>query len=103
MTPEEFQTTYIQLISEWENECVEFKEAGNDYDTDKIGRYVSALANEANLRSVGAAWLVFGVRNKGREPVGTDYREDSSRLHGLKQQVHRTPDQVTVSAKSTKV
>jgi len=89
MTPEEFQTTYIQLISEWENECVEFKEAGNDYDTDKIGRYVSALANEANLRSVGAAWLVFGVRNKGREPVGTDYREDSSRLHGLKQQVHQ--------------
>jgi len=89
MTPEEFQTTYTQLVSEWENECVEFKEAGNEFDTDKIGRYVSALANEANLRTFGNAWLVFGVRNKTRKPVGTDYREDSFRLQGLKQQIHQ--------------
>ena len=35
------------LISNWENETIEFKEASKDYDTDKIGRYVSALSNEA--------------------------------------------------------
>ena len=27
------------LISNWEDETVEFKEANNDYDKDKIGRY----------------------------------------------------------------
>ena len=39
---------------------VEFKQAGNDYDTDKIGEYFSALANEANLRGVELAWLLHG-------------------------------------------
>lgn len=27
------------LIHTWENEVVEFKQAGNDYDTNKIGEY----------------------------------------------------------------
>jgi hypothetical protein len=34
-----------------EHELVEFKIADLDYNTDKIYRYVSALANEANLKS----------------------------------------------------
>jgi ATP-dependent DNA helicase RecG len=89
MSPFDFPKTLARLVSEWENECIEFKEASNDYDTDKIGRYVSALANEANLRARESAWLVFGVSNKTRKPVGTDYREDTARLHGLKQQIHQ--------------
>ena len=44
------------LISNWEDETVEFKEANNDYDKDKIGRYFSALSNEANLRNVQCGW-----------------------------------------------
>jgi ATP-dependent DNA helicase RecG len=32
-----------------ENEWVEFKEAKNDYSFDKLGRYFSALSNEAAL------------------------------------------------------
>ena len=75
------------LISNWENETIEFKEASKDYDTDKIGRYVSALSNEANLSECGSAWLVFGVRNKTREVVGSDYRTDPERLNGLKFQI----------------
>lgn len=35
------------LIVKWENEVIEFKLAGTDYKTDKIGEYFSALANEA--------------------------------------------------------
>ncbi|SDK78835.1 RNA-binding domain-containing protein [Billgrantia gudaonensis] len=75
------------LISTWENEIVEFKQAGNDYDTNKIGEYFSALSNEANLRGQERAWLVFGVSNKTRGVVGTNYREEPERMHGLKQQV----------------
>ena len=75
------------LIATWENEVVEFKQAGNDYDTDKIGEYFSALSNEANLRSADRAWLVFGISNKTRTVVGSDYRPEPERLHGLKNQI----------------
>lgn len=43
-----------------ENEVVEFKEAKNGYDLGKLGKYFSALCNEANLKCQSAAWLVFG-------------------------------------------
>ena len=76
-----------ELISGWENEVVEFKEAGKDFDTDKIGRYVCALSNEANLGGESSGWLVFGVKNKTRSVVGTDYRADPTRLNGIKAQV----------------
>lgn len=66
--------TLRDLIANWENEIIEFKRAGNDYDRDKIGRYFSALSNEANLKGVQHGWLVFGVDNKTCEIVGSDYR-----------------------------
>lgn len=83
------------LIATWENEVVEFKEASNDYDTDKIGRYFSALANEANLRDADAGWLVFGVNNKTRDVVGTSYRPERERLDGLKHQIAQGADPST--------
>lgn len=75
------------LIAAWENEVVEFKQANNDYSTDDIGKYFSALANEANLRGADAGWLVFGVNNKTRRIAGTDYRPQPQRLHTLKMQI----------------
>ncbi|MEH6561708.1 MAG: RNA-binding domain-containing protein, partial [Marinobacter sp.] len=80
------------LIHAWENEVVEFKEASKDYDTSKIGEYFSALSNEANLRGQERAWLVFGVSNKTRGVVGTNYRDEPERLHGLKQQVAQSTE-----------
>jgi ATP-dependent DNA helicase RecG len=76
-----------ELIATWENEVVEFKQANNDYDTDKIGEYFSALSNEANLRGAERAWLVFGVNNKSRSVVGSDYRLEPERLQSLKNQI----------------
>ena len=35
----EMEILLYDLIKNWEDEVVEFKEAGNDYDKDKIGRY----------------------------------------------------------------
>lgn len=81
-----------ELIAAWENEVVEFKQAGNDYDTDRIGEYFSALCNEANLRGAERAWLVFGVNNKTRSVVGSDYRPESERLQGLKSQVAQSTE-----------
>ncbi len=81
------QTLLEQLIAQWESEVAEFKQASKDYDTDKIGHYFSALANEANLRGQDCAWLVFGVHNKTRTVVGSAYRSDPERLQSLKMQV----------------
>lgn len=74
------------LIDNWENEVVEFKEAGKDYDKDKIGQYFSAISNEANLKGFQHGWLVFGVRNKTREIVGSEYRNTKG-LDTLKQEI----------------
>ena len=56
-----------KLIQNWETEVAEFKEAGKDYDKNKIGQYFSAISNEANLKGLQHGWLVFGVRNKNKE------------------------------------
>lgn len=70
-----------------ETEWVEFKEARQNYDFHKLGWYVSALANEANLKGQPCGWLVFGVRNGDRAIVGSRYRENPADLNHLKQEV----------------
>ena len=87
MEQHELTQLLTDLIATWENEVAEFKQAGNDYSTDDIGKYFSALANEANLRGAESGWLVFGVNNKTRGVVGTEYRPQQERLHSLKMQI----------------
>ena len=73
-------------IANWESEIVEFKEASNDFDKNKIGQYFSAISNEANLKDLQYGWLIFGVRNKDHVIVGTDY-QDAKGLEKLKQEI----------------
>ncbi|WP_186044297.1 RNA-binding domain-containing protein [Burkholderia gladioli] len=87
MTQPDLSQRLSSLIATWENEVAEFKQADNNYSTDEIGKYFSALANEANLRHTDGGWLVFGVSNKTRRVVGTDYRPQSERLQSLKMQI----------------
>lgn len=76
------QLDYI-LSLPGENEVVEWKEAKNDFDFTKFGKYFSALSNEANLKNKKSAWLVFGIKNN-KSIVGTKYREDLVKLNSLK-------------------
>ena len=69
-----------------ESELVEFKEAKNNFDSDKLGEYFSALSNEANLKGVDEAWLVFGVNN-AQDAIGTAFRSDPVKLQSLKKEV----------------
>ena len=78
--------TLERLIENWENEVVEFKEANDDYDKDKIGKYFSAISNEANLKGLQFGWLVFGVRNKDRKILGSNYRNKKG-LDTLKHEI----------------
>ena len=69
--------TLNQLLSlHCENEIAEFKEAKNSYAFDKIGKYFSALCNEANLKHLKRAWLVFGVKDN-QTVVGSQFRTNA--------------------------
>jgi ATP-dependent DNA helicase RecG len=70
-----------------ESEVVEFKEARNGYDFRKIGKYFSALSNEANLHRVECAWLIFGVENKQHQITSTDFRVHRADLNSLKKEI----------------
>lgn len=54
-----------------ETEWVEFKM--NHQAPEKIGEYISALANSACLHQRQEAYLVFGIDNKTRSVVGTKF------------------------------
>jgi len=69
-----------------ENEVVEFKTASRGKHFDDIGRYFSALCNEANLKGMRNAWLVFGVSND-RTVTGSTFRADRASLDSLKHEI----------------
>ena len=75
---------FNKLRYHYENEVVEFKKAEYNFDFDDLGKYFSALSNEANLRDKDFAWLVFGVENKSREIIGTTYKNSMTSLQKLK-------------------
>src|SRR5690606_39043542 len=79
--------TLNKLLSLYcENEIAEFKEAKNSYDFDKIGKYFSALCNEANLKHLKRAWLVFGVKDN-HTVVGSRFRTNANDLQSLKKEI----------------
>lgn len=81
-----------------ETECVEFKEAKTQYDFVKLGKYFSALSNEANLKGKESAWLIFGIKDKPvpRAIVGSDYRTNRADLDSLKAEIgNKTTNRIT--------
>lgn len=76
--------TFNNLRYHYEDEVVEFKKAENNFDFDDLGKYFSALSNEANLRDKDFGWLVFGVHDKTREILGTSYKNGMKSLQKLK-------------------
>ena len=92
MKSSELKKLLHQLIEHWEDEVVEFKAAQRNYDTSKIGKYFSALSNEANLHEKEQGWLVFGVQNSTRTISGTEYRKSSEQLNALKMQIAQNTD-----------
>ena len=98
MTIEDIRNKFEELRSTSENETVEFKEAKENFDFNTLGKYFSALSNEANLQGVRCGWLVFGVHDKKRGVVGTSYRNDPKKLQSLKHEIaQKTTGNLTFS------
>jgi ATP-dependent DNA helicase RecG len=73
-----------------ENEVVEFKEAKTQYDKNKLGKYFSALSNEANLKGKPQAWLLFGVKND-KSIVGTTINDTQINEYKAEMANHTSP------------
>lgn len=73
----EMPSLILRLIGDVETEVVEYKAAKQNYDFEDIGKYFSALSNEANLRGTECGWLLFGITND-RKINGTAYRKEAS-------------------------
>lgn len=84
MVKEQYINIFHSLINHSESEVVEFKKAENNFDFDDLGKYFSALSNEANLRGLDFAWLIFGYDEKKHEIVGTSYKNGEGTLNNLK-------------------
>jgi len=88
MTSARLQAKLKELLAlPAEIEWVEFKEAKNNFDFDDLGRYFSALSNEANLKGQPWAWLVFGVKDKPKQIVGSKYHPGRPHLDSLKEEI----------------
>ena len=84
-TEHQLKEMIIEMIDNFENEVVEFKEARTNYSFKDIGKYFSALGNEANIRGKREGWLIFGVADN-KDIVGTSYRNDGG-LQNLKKEI----------------
>ncbi|HET6556974.1 MAG TPA: RNA-binding domain-containing protein [Prolixibacteraceae bacterium] len=97
MTTQELEIKLLELRNmPAETEIVEFKEAKITYDLSKLGKYFSALSNEANLKGKPFAWLVFGIENKHHNIVNTQFRPKRKDLDSLKSEIaDKTTNRIT--------
>ena len=84
-----------ELLKNPENEYVEFKRAKNNFDIDKLGKYFSAMANEATLINKQFGWIIFGVDDKTHEVLGTNYCIDNNFNNVKKQISDNTTDNIS--------
>ncbi|MFR2787205.1 MAG: helix-turn-helix domain-containing protein [Clostridia bacterium] len=95
MKDSELEQILFSLLKNDENECIEYKEANNSFDFEKLGKYFSALSNAANLVGKQYSWLIFGIKDKTHEFVNTKYRNNGN-LNKLKKEITKgTNDGIT--------
>ncbi len=81
MTKREFVELIDRLRAEpEETEWLEFK--SNYYESQKLGEYLSAIANSACYRRKSIGYLVFGIDNRTHEVTGTNFKPDSKKEKG---------------------
>lgn len=93
-TDAQLKEKIVRMLASFENEVVEFKEARSNYHFNDIGKYFSALSNEANLIGLQEAWLIFGISDD-KKIVGTDFRKQGGLQNLKKEIVNGTNERLT--------
>lgn len=83
-TDSELSNFILSIKDKPETEIIEFKEAVSNYSFNDIGKYFSALSNEANINEAPCGWLIFGITDNGIIK-GTNFR--TSGLQSLKKEL----------------
>lgn len=92
---DELREILIELLKNPENEYIEFKAAKNNFEIDKLGKYFSAISNEATLKDKQYGWIIFGVDDKTHNVVGTNYCLNNN-FNNIKKQISdNTTDNVS--------
>lgn len=78
------------LNSDTETEVLEFKEAKTQYDKNKLGKYFSALSNEANLNGKECSWILLGIKND-KTIVGTNISDKQLNEYKSEMANHTSP------------
>ena len=94
-TDNELREILSELLKNDECEYIEFKEAKENFDIDKLGKYFSAMANEATLKDKQYGWIIFGVEDKTHIIKGTNYCCNNNFNTVKKQISDNTTDNVT--------
>lgn len=83
-TDSELTELILSIKDKPETEIIEFKEAVSNYSFNDIGKYFSALSNEANINEAPCGWLIFGITDNGIIK-GTNFR--TTGLQSLKKEL----------------
>lgn len=77
-------TVWEERLDRWlaepEQCCVEWKR--NMADAERIGEYLSAMANSAALEGRSHGYVVWGIDDVSREPVGTTFEPRTAKAAG---------------------
>lgn len=73
---EYLKETVSGLLKSTDTDCIVFVD--HESDLDELGRYISALANQAVLYSKPYAYALWGINPKSREVVGTEFSPDTT-------------------------
>ncbi len=87
MINQDYIDKFRSLIEHSENEVVEFKKAEHNFDNDDLGKYFSALSNEANLHGHDFAWLIMGYHEPSRTIIGTSFKDSEDGINKLKNDI----------------
>lgn len=71
MPPERLQTLIAHILAKPERNWLEFKASNGD--PERIGRYISALGNAAALDEEPFGYLLWGIEDGTKNPIGTDF------------------------------
>lgn len=94
-TQKELSEILEQLLKNPENEYIEFKEAKNNFEIDKLGKYFSAISNEATLKEKQYGWIIFGINDRTHSVVGTNFQNNNN-FNKIKKQIsENTTDNIS--------
>lgn len=70
----------LKLITKNEDEIIEYKVNNNDHE--RIGKYISALANSSALLNRQFSYIIWGIEDETKKIVGTKFYPKSHKING---------------------